>query len=69
MYLSDTLAPMDLMQLKAPPERVAKIADAIERDIEANPDYDRAKELTQVLTWLRHRLAKWEAQHPTTAAG
>lgn len=56
---------MDLMQLKAPPERVALIADAIERDIEANPGDTETEQLTQVLTWLRYRLARWHATHPT----
>lgn len=56
---------MDLMQLKAPPERVALIADAIERDINHNDDYLEIQQLTEILTWLRHRLARWNITHPT----
>lgn len=56
------------MQLKAPPDRVALIADAIERDIEANPGYTETEKLTQVATWLRYRLAKWNAEHPDQPA-
>jgi hypothetical protein len=56
------------MHLKAPPERVELIADAIERDIDANDDYLDIKKLQEILTWLRYRLAKWAASHPATPA-
>lgn len=57
------------MQLKAPPDRVALIADAIERDIEANDDYLEVQKLTEVHTWLRHRLARWNLTHPDQPTG
>ena len=50
---------MELIQLKVPPDQVALIADAIERDIKANPGMPRNQELTKVQTWLRYRLARW----------
>lgn len=58
------LALMDLIQLKMPPERAALVAGAIERDLETNRGSEQAKELHQVLTWLRYRLDRWAARHP-----
>lgn len=56
------------MHLKAPPDRVGLIADAIERDITAGFSGSDERQLTEILTWLRYRIAKWEAQHPTKPA-
>lgn len=58
---------MDLMQLKAPPDRVALMADAIERDMDAHPDSAETAALAEVLAWLRYRLAIWAARRPETA--
>lgn len=49
---------MDLLQLKAPPDRVALMADAIERDIKAGGDTHNERELTEIVSWLRYRLAR-----------
>lgn len=51
---------MDLLQLKAPPDRVRAIANAIERDLDINPVGQEATELRETLTWLRYRLALWD---------
>lgn len=59
---------MELLHLKAPPDRVALMADAIERDILRNSWDDDPRELQEVLTWLRYRLAKWKAAHPDSPA-
>ena len=59
---------MELLHLKAPPDRVALMADAIERDINAGFAGPAERDLTEVLTWLRYRLAKWQAAHPDTPA-
>lgn len=56
------------MNLKVPPDQVALIADAIERDIAVHGDSIRTQQLTVTLTWLRHRLAKWHAAHPGCTA-
>lgn len=54
---------MDLMQLKAPPDRVRLMADAIERDLSTStPDEDR-QGLMECLAWLRYRLARWDARN------
>jgi len=45
------------IQLKMSPHRVALVADAIERDIGATGDTRDTRELTEILTWLRHRIA------------
>lgn len=59
---------MDLIQLKMPPDRAALVADAIERDINANPGYSETEQLTHVLTWLRYRVQRWYDNHPTQPA-
>ena len=59
---------MDLMQLKMPPERVAKVADAIETHIMSEDAQENAQELDQVLVWLRYRLSLWAAKHPDATA-
>lgn len=51
---------MDLLQLKAPPDRVRAIANAIERDLDINPVGQEAAGLRETLTWLRYRLALWD---------
>jgi hypothetical protein len=55
---------MELIQLKMPPDRVELLADMIERDIKDSEDREEVQALTQVLTWLRYRLARWQAAHP-----
>ena len=53
---------MDEIQLKVPPERVALIVEALQRDIASGaPDSD-VTELTQIMVWLRYRLAKRETR-------
>jgi len=60
---------MDLLVLKMPPDRVALIADIIERDIADSEDQEETQKLTEVLTWLRYRIARWNTAHPDTQAG
>lgn len=48
---------MDYMQLKVTPRRATAIADAIERDIQANPEHTDRGDLSHALLWLRHRVA------------
>lgn len=50
---------MDLMQLKAPPDRVKLIADAIERDLYTGCPQELCAGMIEILAWLRHRLARW----------
>ena len=57
---------MALIQLKVPPDQVALIADAIERDIEANPGMPRNQELIQIQTWLIYRLTRWLSRNDPT---
>lgn len=59
---------MDLMQLKAPPDKVAKMADAVEFQIMSAPAGQDMTDLVEILTWLRFRLAKWAAEHPAAPA-
>ena len=48
---------MDELQLRMGVTRATAIADAIERDIGANPDHADRGELEHTLYWLRHRIA------------
>ena len=48
--------------LKVPPERVAQIAAAIERDLEQNPANQHITDLPQILSWLRYRLDRATAR-------
>ena len=48
---------MDEVQLKMGLTRAQAIADALERDIGANPDHPDRGELTHALYWMRHRIA------------
>lgn len=58
---------MEFMSLKAPPDRVRLIANAIEREMSLTDDLQQMRELREVLTWLNYRLAKWDAAHlPST---
>lgn len=57
------------MQLKAPPERVALMADAIESALKTWPIDEEPDKLQEILTWLRYRIAKWKSDHPDTATG
>lgn len=59
---------MDLMQLKMPPDKVRIMADAIERDIGEQASLNHADDLKAILVWLRYRIQRWEARHPTTPA-
>lgn len=59
---------MDLIQLKMPPENVPKVADAIERDLAANPDHEDSKVLRDVLAWLRYRHVRWTNNRPDQPA-
>lgn len=54
---------MELMQLKVPPDKVAAIANAIERDLAINRVGREADCLREVLTWLRYRHDRWTARH------
>lgn len=55
---------MDLLQLKMPPEQAERMADAIERDIAANPGTPNSTELQKTLVWLRYRVQRWRDNHP-----
>lgn len=57
---------MELLVLKMPPERVTQLADAIERDLEINRVGQDATDLRQTLAWLRYRISRWNAHHPST---
>lgn len=59
---------MELIQLKMPPDKAAKMADAIERDLCRDNWDEDTTDLQETLTWLRYRLAKWHANHPATPA-
>lgn len=48
---------MDEIQLRVSIYRATAIANAIERDINANQEHDDRGELTHTLYWLRHRIA------------
>lgn len=55
---------MDLLQLKMPPDKAGKLADALDRYLQADvlqPDHD---ELNDILIWLRYRVARWNKNHP-----
>lgn len=52
---------MELIVLKMPPERVAMLADALQRDIANGAPEGQVKELTQILVWLRYRHGKYLA--------
>lgn len=56
------------MQLKVPPDKAVRIADAVEHHILSGDAQDTAEELEVILTWLRHRIAKWNQAHPDTPA-
>ena len=59
---------MDLIQLKMPPERAQLVAEAIARDIKANPGTEDSRALQEVLVWLVYRVQRWRQHHPTTPA-
>lgn len=59
---------MELIQLKMPPDKLAAVIQAIERDIDTtDPDRDTT-ELQDILNWMRYRLSKWNASRPATPA-
>lgn len=51
---------MALMQLRAPRDRVVLMADAIERDLNADCPQEHCTDMIEILTWLRHRIARWD---------
>lgn len=53
---------MELIVLKIPPERVALMAEALQRDITTGAPEEQVRELTQILVWLRYRHGKWLAR-------
>lgn len=59
---------MDLIQLKMPPDQAVKVADAIERDIEANPTAPDSADLQKTLVWLRYRVQRYLNHHPNSPA-
>lgn len=59
---------MDLIQLKMPPERAALLAESLQRDIANSAPETQVMELSQILVWLRYRVQRWQAHHPTTTA-
>lgn len=59
---------MDLIQLKIPPEKLAKMANAIETHIISGDAQEDAQDLQKILTWLRYRHSKWTAAHPDEPA-
>lgn len=58
---------MELIVLKVPPDRVALLADALQRDIANGAPDNQVKELTQILVWLRYRHGKWLASKSVAA--
>lgn len=58
---------MKLMQLKMPPEKLAVVIQAIERDIDTKDPARDTTELQGILDWMRYRLTRWNATHRTTA--
>lgn len=59
---------MDLMQLKMPPERAALLTESLQRDIANGAPESQVQELSQILTWLRYRIDRWNVRHPATPA-
>lgn len=55
---------MELMNLRMPPDKATTMANAIERDLDINRVGPEADDLRVTLTWLRHRIARWNAEHP-----
>lgn len=59
---------MEFMVLKMLPDQVRIMADAIERDLIEEATVRHVEERRHILTWLRYRLTKWDARHPTAPA-
>lgn len=58
---------MDRIQLKMPPDKITKMADAIERDLDINQAHQDAADLRDILAWLRYRLSRWNTSRPPAA--
>lgn len=58
---------MNLIQLKVPPDKLALIIGAIERDLDINRADQDAAALQDILNWMRYRLTRWNAHHPDPA--
>ena len=52
---------MDEIQLRVSITRATAMADALERDIGANPEHPDRGENTHTLYWLRHRISLRQA--------
>lgn len=59
---------MDLIQLKMPPDKVGKMADALDAYIQQWPSYPESDDLKIITVWLRYRLNRWNANHPADPA-
>lgn len=59
---------MELIFLKVPPERIELMANAIESHVMAGDAQHNTQQLNEIITYLRWRLAKWEAAHPSQTA-
>lgn len=59
---------MDLMNLKVPPDKAVKMANAIESHMLSGDAQGDTEELEVILKWLRFRIAKWHQSHPDNQA-
>jgi hypothetical protein len=59
---------MELIQLKMPPDKLAAVIVALERDIDTTDPGRDTTELQGILNWMRYRLTRWNASHPSTPA-
>lgn len=55
---------MDLMVLKIPPDKVAKVSSALENWADNNPGHQDTQDIDDTVTWLNYRLSKWYRNHP-----
>lgn len=60
---------MDELQLRIETWKVKLIADVIERDIDSSEDPDEVQALTEILTWLRYRIARRGVITPASPTG
>jgi len=59
---------MDLIQLKMPPDKLAAVIGALERDTDTTDPNRDTTELQGILNWMRYRLDRWNTHHPATPA-
>lgn len=59
---------MDLLQLKIPPDKAVKMADAIESHVSSGNAGENGPELAEIVIWLRYRISRWYKHHPAAPA-